>query len=170
MPGESKSASEMRAFVEVLRRNGVEFLVIGGQAEALMGSPRATYDTDLCYRRSLENLRRMAVALKELKPTLRGAPPDLPVIIDERSLSLGCNYTFDTTHGKLDLLGWVEPIGDFDALAKHAETYPYEGDQVRTISLNDLIRVKQHIGRSKDRDSLIQLLAIRKAREDTGMR
>jgi len=31
---------------------GVEFMVIGGQAEALMGSARVTYDVDLCYRRT----------------------------------------------------------------------------------------------------------------------
>jgi predicted nucleotidyltransferase len=94
----------------------------------------------------------------------------VPLIIDERALALGSNYTFNTPHGKLDLLAWVEPIGDFDAVASHAETYPFHGDTVRTISLEDLIRVKEHIGRSKDRDSLIQLLAIRKAREDTGLR
>jgi hypothetical protein len=160
----------MRAFVELLRRHQVEFLVIGGQAESLMGSPRATYDTDLCYRRTTQNLMRLAAALRELKPTLRGAPPDLPIVIDERALVLGSNYTFDTAHGKLDLLGWVEPIGDFDAIAKRAETYPFEGGQVNTISLDDLIRVKQHIGRTKDRDSLLQLLAIKKQRKDNGLR
>src|SRR3954471_19963065 len=115
------SVSRLRPFVDLLRRHHVEFLVIGGQAEALMGSPRITYDTDLCYRRSLENLERLAAALDELKPTLRGAPPDLPIVLDARALSLGNNYTFETPHGKLDLLGWVEPIGAYEAVAARAE-------------------------------------------------
>jgi hypothetical protein len=71
--------SELEAFAEVLLRHGVEFIVIGGQAETLMGSPRVTFDTDLCYRRTPENLKNLAAALKELNPTLRGAPADLPI-------------------------------------------------------------------------------------------
>jgi len=155
--------------VESLRRHQVQFAVIGGQAEALMGSPRVTYDTDLCYSRSRENLRRLAAALNELKPTLRGAPPELPLTLDERALAFGSNYTFDTPHGKLDLLAWVEPIGDFDAVVKRAEVYRFAGGELKAISLEDLIHVKRHIGRAKDRDSLFQLLAIKKQREETGL-
>lgn len=57
---------------EHLQRHGVEFIVLGGQAAALFGSPIPTYHVDLCYRRSEENLRRLAEALIELHPTLRG--------------------------------------------------------------------------------------------------
>lgn len=81
-----KSALEKIALV--LLAHGVEFVVVGGQAELLMGSPRVTYDIDLCYRRSKENLRHLAAALREIKPTLRNAPADLPFIIDEQSLRL----------------------------------------------------------------------------------
>jgi hypothetical protein len=168
--GENESISRLRPFVELLRRHQVQFLVIGGQAESLMGSPRPTYDVDLCYPRNRDNLRKLAAALRELNPTLRGAPPDLPVMLDENSLALGSNYTFQTEHGALDLLAWVEPIGDFSAVAAHAEVYSFDEEVLRTISLDDLIRVKQHLGRSKDRESLLQLLAIKKAREETGLR
>jgi predicted nucleotidyltransferase len=70
----------------------------------------------------------------------------------------------------LDLLGWIEPLGDYDAIVSRAETYTVAGLILRTISLEDLIRVKQHIGRSKDRDSLYQLLAIKRVREEEGRR
>lgn len=70
-----------------------------------------------------------------------------------------------TPYGSLDLLGWVEPIGDYDALLPRAESYPLGDVTVRTISLEDLIRVKEHIRRAKDRDSLFQLHAIRQIRE-----
>jgi hypothetical protein len=65
---------------------------------------------------------KLAAALRELKPTLRGAPPDVPIILDERALALGRNYTFDTPYGKLDLLAWVEPIGAYEAVAKLVPT------------------------------------------------
>lgn len=90
-------ATEKIAFeriVDLLVRHGVEFIVIGGQAEVLMGGARVTLDADLCYRRSQENLERLAVALRELKPTLRGAPPDLPFKIDAQLLALGNNSHF----------------------------------------------------------------------------
>ena len=150
----------------LLQRHGVEFILIGGQAEALHGSPRVTYDIDLCYRRTSENLERLAAALREMKVTLRNAPADLPFIIDARSLALGCKYTFDTPFDAVDFLGYVEPIGGYDDLIQNAEHYPFRDGDLAVISLDDLIRVKEHIQRPKDRESLFQLRAIKHVREE----
>ena len=93
--------------IELFQSRGVEFIVIGGQAAVLHGSPIPTLDVDLSYRRTEENLQRLAAALKTLHPTLRGAPPDMPFQLDARSLALGANFTFDTsarTIAKSDLL------------------------------------------------------------------
>jgi predicted nucleotidyltransferase len=150
---------------KILLSHGVEFIVIGGQAETLMGSPRVTYDVDLCYRRSADNLERLAKALREIKPTLRGAPPDLPFDIDAKSLALGSNFTFSTRFGGVDFLGYVEPIGRYEDLIAHSETYPLEGMQLKCISLDDLIRVKDFINRPKDQQSLMQLAQIKQQRE-----
>src|SRR3954454_10637180 len=158
--------SALERIAEVLTRHGVEFIVIGGQAEWVMGSPRITYDVDLCYRRNRQNLAQLASALKELNPTLRGAPPDLPFVIDVKTLELGSNFTLNTSIIDLDLLGYVEPIGDFEALIKRAQTYRVGSYDLQVIDLDDLIKVKQHIRRSKDQDSLMQLLAIKKVREE----
>jgi predicted nucleotidyltransferase len=160
----SPNRSRLERITSVFLRHGVEFLVIGGQAEVLMGSPRVTYDTDLCYRRSKENLERLASALAELKPTLRGAPPDLPFVLDAHALAFGSNYTLNTEVGPLDLLGWVEPLGGYENLLPASESYEVGELTLRTIGLEDLIRIKQHIGRAKDRESLMQLLAIRTLR------
>jgi hypothetical protein len=46
--------SDLEKIAAILLRHRVEFLVVGGQAEVLMGSPRVTYDTDLCYCRTKE--------------------------------------------------------------------------------------------------------------------
>jgi predicted nucleotidyltransferase len=158
--------SDLRRIAELLLKHRVEFIVIGGAAETILGSPRVTYDVDLCYRRTAENLERLAAALRELKPTLRGAPPDLPFIIDARSLALGSNFTFDTPITALDLLGWVEPLGDYDALAKKARTVRVGDLDLCVIDLDDLIAIKQYISRPKDRESLLQLLAIRRIKQE----
>jgi hypothetical protein len=163
---ETQDESNLERIAELFLRHHVDFLVIGGQAEILMGSPRVTYDTDLCYRKDPENLGRLVAALREIRPTLRGAPPDLPFILDVQTLSLGNNYTFDTTVGPLGLLGWVEPLGTFESLVPNCETYEVGNLIIRTIGLEDLIRIKQHLQRPKDRDSLFQLMAIRKVRKE----
>jgi hypothetical protein len=158
--------SDLEQIATILLRHGVEFLIVDGQAETLMGSPRVTYDTDLCYRRTKENLERMADALKQLNPTLRGVPSDLPFVLDAQALAFGNNYTLNTSLGPLDLLGWVEPLGTYEALLPACESYKVGDVVLRTIGLEDLIRIKQHLGRTKDRESLLQLLAIRALRGD----
>lgn len=164
MPDES--THPLRQIVDLFQRNGVEFLVIGGQAENLMGSPRVTYDVDVCYRRTPENIQRLARALAGLDVRLRDAPPGLPFRPDERTLSAGLNFTFETSAGPLDLIGEVEPIGPYESLLPHAEEYEVWQHRIKTMSLDDLIRVKRHIGRAKDSESLNQLLAIKRIRSE----
>jgi len=151
---------------EHLGHHGVEFLVIGGQAAALFGSPIPTYDVDLCYRRTSENLDRLANALSELHPTLRNAPADLPFRIDAESLALGSNFTFNTALGPLDLLGWVEPLGTYENLIQHAEHIDVGTLTLAVISLDDLLTIKRHLGRPKDKAALLQLEAVKKLREE----
>jgi predicted nucleotidyltransferase len=163
--------SNLEKIAALLLRHGVEFIVIGGQAEYIFGSPRITYDVDLCYSREKPNLERLAAALKELGVTLRGAPRDLPIILDAKALEFGSNYTFDTPRqGALDILGYVEPIGGFDQVNAKAANWKVGELNLRVIDLDDLIRIKQHINRPKDRESLYQLLAIKRLREETGQR
>ncbi len=49
---ESTEKPNLLRIAEHLERHGVEFMVIGGQAAALLGSPLPTFDVDLCYRRT----------------------------------------------------------------------------------------------------------------------
>jgi hypothetical protein len=151
---------------ELFARHKVEYLVIGGQAAILHGSPQLTYDTDLCYRRTPDNLERLANALAEIHPTLRGAPEGLPFILDARTLDLGSNFTFNTDLGPLDLLGWVEPHGTYEDLIGRAEMYDLETARVAAIGLDDLIAIKKHIHRPKDQAALFQLEAIKKLRDE----
>jgi predicted nucleotidyltransferase len=163
--------SPLERFCALLADHGVEFIVVGGQAEALMGSPRVTYDVDLCYRRSPDNLEKLATALGTLNLTLRGAPPELKFRLDAQALALGQNYTFEVDgEFPLDLLGYLEPIGSYDELVAHAEMVSIGGRPTQVIGLDDLIRIKRHINRPKDRESLLQLEAIKRLREQEGLR
>jgi hypothetical protein len=52
----------------------VEFILVGGLAGNVHGSATATYDVDIVYRRTDENLERLVRALTPVEPYLRGAP------------------------------------------------------------------------------------------------
>lgn len=166
--GEGTEKPRLLVLAELLDRHGVEFLVIGGQAAVLHGSPLPTFDVDLCYRRTAGNLERLAAALKEIHPTLRGAPPDLPFRLDARSLALGANFTFDTDLGPLDLLAWIEPLGTYESLIARAERIDLGSVRVSVISLDDLLAIKRHINRPKDQVAALQLEALKRLRDAGG--
>lgn len=136
----------------------VEFVVVGGLAVISHGHVRATLDLDVCYARTPENLERLVRALAPLRPTLRGAPPELPFFWDVRTLRNGLNFTLTTTAGDIDLLGEVTGLGGYGEIALRAETVDLYGAAVRIMSLTDLIRSKAAAGRAKD---LVDLEALR---------
>ena len=61
-----------------LLQHNVRFVVIGGVAAALHGSPMLTADVDISYERSPGNLERLGAALAEMNARLRGVEEDLP--------------------------------------------------------------------------------------------
>jgi len=139
----------LRAF-QTLDRHGVRFVVIGGVGARLHGSPTVTNDTDICYERSPENLKRLAAALRDLRATLRGVEDDAPFLLDEKTLAAGDHFTFTTRAGDLDCLGTPAGVGGFDELADGAVPFDIDGLTVVVASIDDLIRMKRAAGRPKD--------------------
>jgi hypothetical protein len=147
----------MRALVE----HGVRFVLIGGYAAALRGSPMMTGDIDICPFRDRRNLDRLAEALQSLHARLRGAPADAPFLLDGRTLEAGDHFTFATDAGPMDCL--VTPAGtdgflDLDASATDEDL---DGLVVRVASLDDLIRMKRAADRPQDRIAVEWLSALR---------
>jgi hypothetical protein len=139
----------------------VEFIVIGGLAAAAHGSPTATVDLDICYRRETKNLERLAGALQAVGARLRGADDDVPFLLDAKTLSAGDHFTLSTDLGDLDILGTPVGTSGFDDLAARASDVDLDGLTVRVVSLEDLIRMKRAAGRPKDRIELEVLGALR---------
>jgi hypothetical protein len=138
--------------LEALAARRVRFVVIGGFASQLRGSPSLTGDTDVCYARDRQNLERLARALRDVEATLRGAPPDVPFRLDAPTLEAGDHLTFDTTAGALDILGTPSGIpGGYDELERASDEMEIApGLSVKVASIDDLIRMKRAAGRPKD--------------------
>jgi hypothetical protein len=148
--------------LRVLDEHGVRYVVIGGVAGAIHGSPSITQDLDVCYDRRPDNLERLAEALRSINARLRGAPPDVPFILDARTLERGDFFTFSTDVGSLDLLGTPSGSpGGYDALARNAETIELDELTVSVASIPDLMAMKRAAGRPQDLKELEILGALR---------
>ena len=147
-----------------LAEHDVEFVIIGAVALVLHGSARVTRDLDVCYSREPANLRRLAAALKPFAPTLRGAPPDLPFVLDEPTLSAGLNFTLTCGAGDIDLLGEITGVGAFRIVNRLSETMRVFELDVRVLSLDGLERAKRATGRLKDLADLAEIQDIRRQR------
>ena len=65
------------ALIGSLADAGVEYIVVGGAAATAHGSARLTLDLDVVYRRTPDNIARVAESVARHHPYLRGAPPGL---------------------------------------------------------------------------------------------
>jgi hypothetical protein len=147
--------------LQALAEHDVEYIVIGGVAAAVQGSPSVTFDLDVCYARTLENLTALATMLRNVQATLRGAPPDLPLRLDAEMLARGDHFTFSTTVGDFGCLGTPAGTAGYDDLLPGAIVVQLGELTVKVTGLDDLIRMKRAAGRPKDRVELEILGALR---------
>jgi hypothetical protein len=147
--------------LRTLDAHGVEFVVIGGIAGRLWGSPTVTNDIDVCYRNSPENLERMASALRSLRARLRGVDDDVPFQLDAAALANGNTFTSVTDAGNLDVLGTPSGTNGFDDLVATAVEMDLADLKVMVCDLEDLIRMKRAASRPKDLIEIEVLSALR---------
>src|SRR6266404_7598725 len=88
----------------VLADQGVEYVIIGGLAATLHGSPLRTGDADVCPSRDPENLSRLAAALQAMGARIRTES-----VAD--GLPFACDAAFFRT---VELANLVTRFGDLD--------------------------------------------------------
>jgi hypothetical protein len=137
--------------IEALAKAKVDFVLIGGLAGGAHGSAYPTYDLDVTYSRDRVNLERIASVLTELGATMRGAPPDVPFLLDVKTLEEGADFTFSTTLGAVDFLAFPTGAPPYEKVRGDAETIEIGGQAVRVASLDHLIAMKEAAGRTKDK-------------------
>jgi hypothetical protein len=150
-----------------LSTQGVEFVLIGGMAGRVHGSPTVTNDLDICHHRTKANCERLAKTLQGLDARLRDLPVGLPSRIDATAIWQGHNFTFVTAAGFLDCLASPEegtPTG-YEDLARNAGSVTIADTAILVCSLEDLIRMKEAAGRPKD---LIEVEVLKAVLASTG--
>ena len=144
-----------------LTRRKVRFVVVGGVAAAAHGSSRVTNDLDICYEAgSKANLIALASLLAAWKAYPRGVEPDLPFIMDDRTLRGAPILTLTTIEGDIDVMDRIAGIGDYTAVRRHSERISALGVAFRVLDLPSLIKSKRAAGRPRDHDHLPELEAL----------
>jgi hypothetical protein len=149
--------TDFEGLIRRLRAADVHYVLIGGFAGTILGSPRTTVDLDIVYARDAGNLARLSRALEPLSPYLRGAPRGLPFRLDVSTLERGLNFTLTTTLGDIDLLGEVVGGGTYEQLVPRSTMLRVFDTDLRVVTLAQLIRLKRAAGRPKDLEALAEL-------------
>ncbi len=152
--------TNFEALLRLLAGQGVEFIVVGGAAATAHGSARLTRDLDIVYRRTPENIRRLAECLAAHDPYLRGAPPGLPFELNAPTIQRGLNFTLVTRLGALGLLGEITGGGSYEDLLPHSIRLRLYGVTCLCLGLRRLIEVKRAAGHPRDLEVIAELEAL----------
>ncbi len=137
----------MDKIIDRFNKNGVRYLVIGGQAARLAGVPRYSMDWDVFIPpHDLGNIRLINELLcdeldVELEPLGHG----------------GCNFlqTYQTHYGILQFHLGGPGLPDFNTAETNAEMVKTEnGICVKKLSDEDLLRSKEAAGRPEDQTDI----------------
>lgn len=150
----------------VLAAHDVEYVLIGGLAAVLHGSPLRTNDADICPATSAANLERLADALVDLNARLETVDGPVEFVCDAAFLERVQVLTLATRFGRLDLSYRPAGTGGYDDLVRSAVDFDVEGVVVPTASLEDVIRSKRSAGRAKDHQALPTLEALANRLQD----
>lgn len=156
------------ATLAVLVRHDVSYVLIGGVAGNIHGSPIPTKDVDITPDPAPANLERLAAALRDMNARLRVDESSHGVPFDVSGAALGkaTIWTLRTDLGDLDVV--LQPAGTdgyADLRRDAAETELADGLVVKVASLADIIRSKEAAGRAKDQAGLPALRAVLARRE-----
>lgn len=139
-----------------LDRHGVQYVLIGGLAAVLHGSPLPTLDADICPSRTQENLARLAAALSEIDARIRTPDATDGVAFPREAAFLAGVELLNlvTRVGDVDLAFLPAGTSGFDDLARRAVPMRIRSVTIAVAAMEDIIRSKEAANRPKDRRSL----------------
>ena len=167
MPSNDSGAFDLIRIFDALE--SVAYIVIGGVAATLHGSPRLTFDLEIVPDRSGENVSRLAQGLVSLEATLRqprGGEVTARLLQESANSTVGGQLRLRTRYGPVDVIWRLHDGRGFDELAPLTVTL---SDRERTLSVIDiepLIEIKRVVGRRQDTQDVENLEIVLARRKD----
>jgi phage replication-related protein YjqB (UPF0714/DUF867 family) len=133
---------DFKEFLNLLRANGVEYLLIGAYAVGYHGYPRATRDMDIWIAATPENADRMVKTLREFGF-------DTPQLTTELLLRSNNILRMGEEPMRIEIMNSASGV-EFEECYAQKVTDMLDGVLVNLISLNHLKTNKKASGRLKD--------------------
>ncbi|MBK9096941.1 MAG: hypothetical protein IPM14_02240 [bacterium] len=144
-----KLVKDFEDFIELLNKNEVKYLVVGGYAFAIHAFPRFTNAIDIFTLSTKINVDKIIAGLKEFGF-------DISAISAEDLLKKDKVIQLGEPPYRIDILTSIDGV-NFDDAWQRKVTGKYGDQDLYFISKEDLIKNKRASGRKKDLDDLNEL-------------
>lgn len=126
-----------------MRKNGVRYLLMGGQACVFYGAAEFSRDLDLVVLLDDANLGCLGNALSELDASPIAVPPlDRDVLARGHAVHFRCRRP-DVSSLRIDVMSRLRGVSSFEQLWERRTTIDAEGEAIDLLSLPDLVLAKK---------------------------
>ena len=160
-------ASNFLEILSQLHDHHVDFVIVGGVAAALHGSPRVTFDLDVVpslapdsWAAAVDLLWSLGARPRIPEPRERIRDVEQVQLWQREKGMLALNFRTPDGSTEVDLL--VSESGQFEALRQRAAKVTIDQRTFFVASIDDLITMKQQAGRPRDLLDIAQLQDIKK--------
>jgi hypothetical protein len=155
MPTNSKETTgpNLSAVLEGLIKADIKFILVGGLAAVVQGSPITTMDVDIVHKRSSENIVKLLGYLKSIGAFHR-RPDDKVIEPTEWDVSGRGHALFTTQLGPLDILSVIEGGKTYGDLLEHTVDIEFRGHTIKVLDLKMMIELKRASRDPKDKQRL----------------
>lgn len=140
---------DFKEFLELLNKNQVEYLIVGGYAVAMHGYPRYTGDLDIWINANRETAAKMIQVLDEFGFGSLGLRP-------EDFMESGNVIQMGYPPFRIDILTRADGV-DFTQCYRNRAMIEHDGMLIPILDIQDLRKNKAATGRPKDLDDLQNL-------------
>jgi predicted nucleotidyltransferase len=155
------AVAEIDALTSLLLEREVDFILIGGAAAMVHGSPTGTQDYDIVHSRAPANVERLiAILVNELDAYFRSDLSGRRLVPTASHLAGKGQILLTTRLGPFDLPGTLHDGRGYDELLPHTTAVDFDGRPLRVLDLATLIEVKTAAGRPKDKVVVADVMPI----------
>jgi hypothetical protein len=159
-------SGDIEVTLAALTNAGVRYLVVGGVAVVMHGHLRVTADLDLVLKLDRSNLEKAVAALEGL-----GFRPRAPVPLSQfadvdireswiRDKGLAVFSLWSPEHPGFEIDLFVREPFDFEGVYQNAARVQLESCVATVIPVEDLIALKEAVGRPRDLEDVAALRAL----------
>lgn len=163
---QSNITNEITKICQILNKNDVQYLIVGGTAVAFHGYfrwsqnsngvPSDKFDLDIWYNPTYDNYFKLLKALADLDQ-------DVKEFFEEKTPNpLKSYFKFELDKFTLDFLPKLKGSGKFRQAYEKKEITTINGIDLQFIGIDELLQDKAANSRPKDLDDIKQLKSIKK--------